>query len=152
MDKNAITDVLQDIEDYVANASRVPLTGKVMIDGDQLLELVDRIHALMPEEIKQARQVLDQSDKLLESIESQGKRLLEDARVEASKLVMENEIVAQAQVEAESIINNAQQRAAEIGRDIQNYGDNILGQIEFNLEQALAVVKKCRQDMRGQQA
>jgi len=150
VDKSAINDVLQDIEEYITNASRVPLTGKVMVDGDQLLELIDRIHAMMPEEIKQARQVLDQSDKLLESIENQGKRLLEDARLQAGKMVMENEIVLQAQAEAENVLNKAQQRAAEIGHDIQVYGDNVLGQIEFSMEQALAIIKKSRTELRAQ--
>ena len=66
MDINAL---LQELENYVDTSSRVPLSGKVIIDGDYVLEIIDKIHSILPEEIKQSKQVLEQSDKLLESIE-----------------------------------------------------------------------------------
>lgn len=51
-------------------------------------------------------------------------------------MVMESEVVQQAQAEAENIVYQAKSQANQIGLDIQAYGDNILGQIQQNLEQA----------------
>ncbi|MDD2569414.1 MAG: hypothetical protein PHQ49_07205 [Clostridia bacterium] len=98
MDKIDINDVLKEMEDYLETASRVPLMSKVLVDGDYLLELIDKIHAIMPEEMKQAKQVLEQSDKLLESIESQGKKMLEDAKLQAGRMITETEIVQHARL------------------------------------------------------
>jgi hypothetical protein len=40
------------MEDYINDASRVPLMSKVLIDGDYMLECIDKLHAILPEEIK----------------------------------------------------------------------------------------------------
>ena len=50
--------LLQDLESYIEKCSRVPLTGKIMAEGDFILETIDKINAILPEEMKQAKQVL----------------------------------------------------------------------------------------------
>ena len=157
MDKIDINDVLKEMEEYLETASRVPLMSKVLVDGDYLLELLDKIHAIMPEEMKQAKQVLEQSDKLLESIESQGKKMLEDAKSQAGRLVTETEIVQQAKVEAErimqqateqanAIITQANASAQETTHAAKNYVESILYQVEVNLDKITSSVKKTRDD------
>ena len=51
--------ILKDLEETISSASRVPLSGKVMVDGDAILEYVDKIYTALPEELKQAQRVLD---------------------------------------------------------------------------------------------
>ena len=46
--------ILKDLEETISSASRVPLSGKVMVDGDAILEYVDKIYTALPEELKQA--------------------------------------------------------------------------------------------------
>ena len=65
MEKVEIEDVLKEMEEAITGASRIPLSGKVLVDGDALLECIDKIYAMMPEEIKQAQQVLETTDKKL---------------------------------------------------------------------------------------
>ena len=52
--------LLQEVEDMVSNASRVPLTGKVLVDGDVVLQYVDKLHAALPDEVRQAQQIISQ--------------------------------------------------------------------------------------------
>ncbi|MDD4570901.1 MAG: hypothetical protein PHN47_00200 [Clostridia bacterium] len=157
MDKIDINDVLKEMEDYLETASRVPLMSKVLVDGDYLLELIDKIHAIMPEEMKQAKQVLEQSDKLLESIESQGKKMLEDAKLQAGRMITETEIVQHAKAEAERILQQASEQAnalvaqanegaLETTNAAKNYVDSILYQVEVNLDKITSSVKKTRDD------
>ena len=144
-----IEEILKDLESFVVNASRVPLTGKVLVDGDMVLDCVDRIRAILPEEIKQAKQVLDQSDKLLESVEMQGKRILEDARGQASVLVTESQIVKDAELQSQAFMANAQKMAQELKLDSIKYSDDVLQQLEMNLERALMSIKKGREDVKN---
>ena len=157
MDKMDINDVLKEMEDYLETASRVPLMSKVLVDGDYLLELLDKVHAIMPEEMKQAKQVMEQSDKLLESIESQGKRMLEDAKSQAGKMIMETEIVQQARAEAEHLMQQATEQANALMAQAQasanettnaakGYVDSILYQVEVNLDKVTSSVKQTRED------
>lgn len=149
MEKVKIENLLRELEETVSGASRIPLTGKVLVDGDTVLEFVDKIYAVLPEELKQAKQVLDQSDKLLESVESQGKRILDEAKREAAMLVDQSEIVKEAKYQAEEIILRAEQAANELRNEAISYADEILKQLELNLDKATYSLKKSRDDLRG---
>jgi len=140
--------VLQEMEQHVTSASRIPLTGKVMVDGDMILEFIDKIHATLPDELKQAQQVLSQSDKLLENVEQQGKRILAEAREQASHLVTQTEIHQQALRQGREIIKQAEQAGEDLQRGALLYADDVLQQLEQNLEKMIFSVKRNREDLR----
>ena len=141
--------ILQDMEQHVTNASRIPLTGKVMVDGDMILEFIDKIHATLPDELKQAQQVLEQSDKLLESVETQGKRILTEARDQAAQLVAREEVYQEALRQGREIVHKAEEAAAELQRDALLWSDDILQQLENNLEKLIVSIKQNREDLRN---
>ncbi|MBQ3199958.1 MAG: hypothetical protein IJB67_06290 [Firmicutes bacterium] len=152
-----ISSILEELTEYIDKSSRVPLTGKVMVDGNYILEIVDKINAKLPEEMKQAKQVLDQSDKILESIEAQGKRVLEEARAEAERIVQETEIVKMAQQEAEKIMQEATQygenlvnkyneQANQMIDDAEAYVDSLLTHLENNFDKVTQALKATRED------
>lgn len=47
-----VLELLEEIEEIVDTASGFPLTGKIMIDADELLEIVKEIRTELPEEIQ----------------------------------------------------------------------------------------------------
>lgn len=150
-----INSILEQLTEYIDNSSRVPITGKVMVDGNYILEIVDKIKAKLPEEMRQAKQVLDQSDKILESINAQGQSMLENARAEADRIVQETEIVKMAQQEAEKIVheateygenlvNNYTEQANQMIGDAEAYVGSLLSHLENNLDKVVAAVKSTR--------
>ncbi|MCL1975057.1 MAG: hypothetical protein FWG61_02700 [Firmicutes bacterium] len=141
--------VLQEMEQHVTNASRIPLTGKVMVDGDMILEFIDKIHANLPDELKQAQQVLSQSDKLLESVETQGKRILAEARDQAAHLVTQEEVYREAMRKGQEIVHQAEDAAAELQRNALLWSDDILQQLEKNLEKLVISIRQNRDDLRN---
>ena len=140
--------VLQEMEQHVTNASRIPLTGKVMVDGDMILEYIDKIHANLPDELKQAQQVLAQSDKLLESVETQGKRILTEARDQAAQLVTKEEVYQEALRQGREIVHQAEETAAALQRDALLWSDDVLLQLENNMEKLINSIKQSREDLR----
>ena len=141
--------VLRDMEEHVTGASRIPLTGKVMVDGDMILEFIDKIHASLPEELKQAQQVLSQSDKLLESVETQGKRILSDAREQAAQLITKEQVYQDALRQGNEMVRKAEDAAAELQRDALLWADDIWQQLEHNLEKLIISIKENREDLRN---
>ena len=141
--------ILQEMEEHVANASRIPLTGKVMVDGDMILEFIDKIQASLPYELKQAQQILDQRDMIIEGALNQGKRIEAESREHASQLVTETEVYREATRRAETMYGEAKQGAMEIKREALMYSDDIFHQLEVNLERIIFSIKKNREDLRN---
>lgn len=150
-----INSIMDELVEYIDNSSRVPITGKVMVDGNYILEMVDKIKAKLPEEMRQARQVLDHNEKVLESYIAQGQTVLESARAEADRIVQETEIVKMAQQEAEKIVQEATEygenlvknydsQANQMITEAEAYVDSLLSHLENNLEKVSAAVKSTR--------
>ena len=58
--------ILKELEESITTASRVPLSNKVLVDGEAILEYIDKVYAALPEEMKQAQRVLEHSGIRLE--------------------------------------------------------------------------------------
>ena len=50
-----VLELLEEIEEIVDTAAGFPLTGKIMVDSQELLEIVREIRAELPDEIQQAQ-------------------------------------------------------------------------------------------------
>ncbi len=55
----SIFDVLDQLEALVNQSRRVPLTPNVVINEDEILDAIDQIRVGLPDEIKEARLVLE---------------------------------------------------------------------------------------------
>ena len=57
--------LIKELEDIVNNASSVPLTNKVMVDGEEVISILNEIEKVLPDEIKQARWIQNERDRIL---------------------------------------------------------------------------------------
>jgi len=147
-DNLGLATILKDLEETVTSASRVPLSGKVLVDGEAVLECVDKIYAALPEELKQAKKVLENSDKLLESVEGQSKRIISEARQQADLLTQETEIYQEAGRRAQAILEQSERAAIQLRHESILYCDDVLRQLEENIERILSGINKNREDLK----
>jgi predicted dehydrogenase len=86
-----IMKILDEMEELVDSGSRIPLVGKVLIDAEGLLECMDRIRASLPEEIKQAKFLNMEREKVMSEAQRRADRILEEATNQAKKLISEEQ-------------------------------------------------------------
>ena len=58
-------DLLDALEALLAEARRVPFSGSVMVNDEDLIQLVDRIRLSLPADVVQAQRLLDQRERVL---------------------------------------------------------------------------------------
>ncbi len=105
-----VLDLLDEIEDIVATASTVPLTNKIMVDGNELTEIVKEIRLSLPDDVQQAKWVKDEKQ-----------RILEEAKEEYEKNIVEAKKQGELMVEDHDITLKAQKRAEEIHKEAEDY-------------------------------
>ena len=49
-----ILELIENLEDIIERAITVPLSGKSLIDKDELLDVIEEIRLKLPDELKQA--------------------------------------------------------------------------------------------------
>ena len=136
------------LEEIVDTATKVPLTGKVMVDVDEVFELIDLIRENLPQELKDAQYALLEKDRMIAEAQAKAEKELENARKEARSMISEHEIVRHAQAEADALLERSKQNALEVREGARSYANDIHYQIENNLDKALYTVKKSRDELR----
>jgi vacuolar-type H+-ATPase subunit H len=138
-------DVLQLInrlETLVNSGTRVPLTSRAIVDEQEFLDIIDQLRVAVPEELRQAKRVSQDRDRVISQAQSEADRLIESAREQAMLLLQEDQKVRDALEYAARITADATQEAEEIKRGADAYATEILDGLENELMKLLATVRR----------
>ncbi len=121
-----VLDLLEEIEEIVDSASTVPLTNKIMVDGDELLEIVKDIRQSLPDDVQQAKWVEEQKDRILAEARDQYEKVITEAQKQADYLVEDHDITKRAQQKADEIVRSAQEYTKMLKIGTYDYLDKTL--------------------------
>ena len=139
-----IMEIIDMMEETIEKASSVPLTGKIMLDKDELLDYIQEIRLVYPEEMKEAKWVKGERQRILSEAESRAETIQKNAEETQMQLIDEHEITKCAYDQANELVNNAQQQAMETKADADQYVDDILNDVEHRLDLLLRKVREDR--------
>ena len=139
-----IMEIIDMMEETIDKASAVPLTGKVMLDKDELLDYIQEIRLVYPDELKEAKWVKEERQRILSEAESRAETIQKNAEETQMQLIDEHEITKCAYDQANELVNNAQQKAMEIKSDTDQYVDEVLNDVEHRLDLLLRKVREDR--------
>src|SRR5262245_20371267 len=71
------------LEALVNSSRRVPLSSRVMLEEEELLALVEQLRQTIPNEIKQAKRMLQDRDRIIESAQTEADKIVSMARERA---------------------------------------------------------------------
>jgi cell division septum initiation protein DivIVA len=134
--------LVERLEGLVMHAQKVPLADKVVIERAAILDLIDQLHAAIPEEVRQARKVNQETDRVLAHARSEAEAIIAAAQEQAALLLQDQAIIRQAEDRADAMAERAQQRADETMRGADQYASDVLLRLQGDLEKTLGVVKK----------
>lgn len=130
-----VLELLEEIEEIVENASGVPLTGKVMVDGEELLDIVKEIRAELPDEFEKARQIKMEQERIISDARDEYESVISDARRQAAALVENDDITVKAKIRAEKILSMAEEESRTLKMSTYEYMDSILYNFQEKMEE-----------------
>jgi vacuolar-type H+-ATPase subunit H len=110
----AVRDTLNKIEELVASASHLPLTGKALINEDELLKLIEEFRNELPQELGRAEEIIRDRENIIRDAQNSSEEIIKQAKEQAAQLVEVNDVVTKAREKARVIEIKAQQQAASI--------------------------------------
>ena len=143
--------VLDKMETAVRKSPRVPLTNYIMIDCEKLLGILEKMRISLPEEMKQARWVNKENQRILAEAQAKGENIINEAKAEAVRLVSTNEIVRQAKEQAARVTEEAKELAQAMKKQADDYAKGVLSGIESELNRITALVAKAKEQMQTQE-
>lgn len=141
-----IMEIIDMMEETIEKASQVPLTGKVMVDKDEMLDFLQELRLVYPDELKEARWVKEERERILTEAENRAQTIQRNAEETQMQLIDEHEITRCAYDQANELVRSASDKAIEIKTDCDQYVDEILSDAENRLEMLLRKVREDRID------
>ncbi|MGI6731196.1 MAG: ATPase [Anaerovoracaceae bacterium] len=130
-----VLELLNEIEEIVDTSSGFPLTGKILVDADEILEIVKEIRIELPDEIQQAQWIKEERQRILEEAKKEHENLLKDAKLQAESLIENDDIIIKAKTKADEIITHAENKAKELRIATFDYIDSILYNFQDKMDQ-----------------
>ena len=86
---------------------------------EELLDIIDRLRVSVPEDIREARQLIQQRDGVMEEALVQAKKITDAAEEEFRARLRESEIVKAAQASVQKILSEAERKAETVLADAE---------------------------------
>ena len=145
---NNIDEILEQMDELLDKSASVPFaTHKVMIDGERLRELIDDIRLNIPQEIKRAKLIDFDCERIIKEAEQKAELIVQRAEERAKTLVASDAIIKEAKQKAMELLTQAQARSKEIKMATNNYVDNMLHDAEIYFTKGLQDVKRTSQEI-----
>ncbi|MBQ2677563.1 MAG: ATPase [Firmicutes bacterium] len=130
-----VLELLEEIEEIVDTASGFPLTGKIMVDSQELLELVREIRVELPDEIQQAQWIKNERERILTEAKKEYETVIADAQAQAERLVENHDITVKAKLRADELMKVTESAAKQLKLGTYEYVDGILSGFQDKMEQ-----------------
>lgn len=140
--------LLENLEELLESGAKVPFSTKVMVDMEELHEILEDIRLKLPDELKQARWVKEERQRIISDAEQEAANMLKDAENRIVSLIDEHAITKQALEQKEEIIENANKVSKEISIGTRDYADAILEKVEEVLKETMQVVHENRRELK----
>lgn len=122
--------MIDELEDALAEGRRVFFGGRLLVDEERILDIIDRMRVAVPEELKQARRVITEQE-----------RLIGEAQAHVRQAMEEDGLIAAVEAERERLIGLAERDAEAIRKGADDYARQVLEELEQRLTRLSASVQ-----------
>ena len=125
-----LQNLIEELEEIVENATKVPLSSKCMIDREEVLEIIQQFRLNYPEEIKQAQWVKKERERILNESRQEASNIIEAANQKVVQMVNETEIIKIAKTKADEIVKEAEMQGDQIVEEATEQGNQVVQEAE----------------------
>src|SRR3990172_7549096 len=123
--------LVERLDSLIANGTKLPFSNNVVVDQLQAQELLDQLRAAVPEEVRQAKRINQESE-----------RIKARAQEQAAFLIGERGLTQEAERRSTELLQAADTHAEEIRRGADEYAASVLIKLEGECVKALQSIKR----------
>jgi len=108
----------------------MPIGAGIVVDRRRLLDLVDQMRAALPNEIREAEDVLTRRDEIIQRAEEEAQIKLRRAQDQVDQILEHDSIVKEAQARADMLVREADARCDGMLQDAEVQAKSRLAEAE----------------------
>ena len=147
--------LLETLEDIMERSRSLPFTDKGIVDKEEVLEIIKEIRLKLPDELKQAKWVKEERQRILAEAQKEADGIVKEAENRIISMIDEHEITRKAYEQKAEIIETANEMSREISKGTKDYADSILANLEsainnvsVTLNEAIKTIEQNRKELK----
>ncbi len=147
--------LLETLEDIMERSRSLPFTDKGIVDKEEVLEIIKEIRLKLPDELKQAKWVKEERQRILVEAQKEADGIVKEAENRIIAMIDEHEITRKAYEQKAEIIETANEMSREISKGTKDYADSILANLEsainnvsVTLNEAIKTIEQNRKELK----
>jgi vacuolar-type H+-ATPase subunit H len=134
--------LVERLEALVVNGRKLPMTSQIILEQATVLDLIDQLRVAIPEDVRQARRINQESDRVLGKAREEAEGIIAAAQEQAALLLQDQSILREAETKAQEILSRAQSKSDETMGGADRYAADVLVRLESDLVKTLSIIKK----------
>ena len=137
------------LENLLASSRRMPLVNSIMIKEADILNIVDSMRTSIPDEIKQARRIIQEKERILAQAQADASALLARAREESERAVNREGLLRIAEERSQEMVRMGEEKAEQLKNEADGYVVETLralrdhlGSIETEIGRSILSIEK----------
>lgn len=143
-----LIELLDQLTQTVRQAKGIPFSDNCIVDREDVLYWVTQIRENLPEEIHQARWLLEQNRQVVASARQKAESILRETEQRSAIMINEHEITLRAREMAQATIEQANQAAWQMRIASTDYARARLTEVENQLTEVLVKVQKNKKELK----
>ncbi len=145
-----VQELLEMLYSMINEAWGIPLgADKCVVERDKALDLIDEIKAQFPQELAEAKRLVDARAEFISSAKREAENVRKTAEERARQLVDNQEVIKAAKAKSNEIIKSAEGSANDLKRAANEYVDDAMKRTEEALAAALEEMRQTRSRFRS---
>ncbi len=146
-----IMQLVDEIEALISKSFRIPFTSNILVNEDELFDILDQMRVTIPREVKEAKRIEVERERILARAQEEANRLLDLAKEKMMKAVDDHEIVEAARDHGELLVEQAESLSLQLRHDSNQYVIDHLSSLEEQLLKLLTTVRNGLQQVEANQ-
>ena len=140
--------LLENLEEIIENSKKMPFTNKIIVEQEEILDVIKEIRLKLPEDLKQAKWVREERERILEEAKKEADDVVKEAENRIISMIDEHEITKKAYEQKNQIMEAANENSRQSTQGAKEYADNILADLEKRLEKVLKEISLDRKELK----
>ena len=142
-----VLEIIDMLDDVVEKSMAIPFAGRAVVDREELLDLIQEIRLNLPGDLKQAKWVKEERQRILDEANKEAESIMKNAEEKMASMIDDHEITQKAYAQANQIIAAAQNNARELRLGTRQYADDVMASLEAHIAKVAETVHENRREL-----
>ncbi len=108
-----ILDLIDELEEIVIQARRLPVGGNLVVDRKRVLDVIDQMRLALPADVLEAKRVLETREELVAEADARARQMIEHADAERARRLDEDSILREARSRSQTMLHESETQARQ---------------------------------------